>query len=170
MEQKHSLILSSKVVKLNIGGTTFKCYRKTLRSFPESKLARLNDSQKDSFDSKGGEFFFDRDANLFSYILDSFRKGAIHLPKDVCGTTFKEELDFWEISPRYVAPCCWEALYRSGDDKETMDKLIKRIQQNPNMLLMQEEKLSLRSKLWLFFDEPGSSKLALVRTKNYVHH
>jgi hypothetical protein len=154
---------NSALVKLNIGGTIFKCYAETLKTFPDSKLARLNDNQKGAFDFKEEEYFFDRDPNLFSYILDSYRKGAIHLPKEICGTTFKAELEFWDVSPRHVASCCWEALYRSEDDKQTMDTLIQRIQQNPNMLLMQEEKLTLRAKLWLFFDEPGSSKLALVR-------
>ncbi|XP_045202054.2 potassium voltage-gated channel protein Shaw-like [Mercenaria mercenaria] len=154
-------MLNNSIVTLNIGGTIFKCYAKTLTAFPDSKLAHLN-FQCDFYDSKQKEYFFDRDPVLFSYILDSFRKGAIHLPNDVCGTTFKEELEFWEISPRYVAPCCWGALYRSEGDKATMNALIQRFQQNPNTLLMQEKKLGIRSKLWLFFDEPVSSRPALV--------
>ncbi|XP_053379838.1 potassium voltage-gated channel protein Shaw-like [Mercenaria mercenaria] len=151
----------NKTIRINIGGTTFKSYVKTLTTFPDSKLANL-EKEKDSFDFDQNEYFFDRNPILFTYILDSFRKGAVHLPKDICGTTFKKELEFWEIPQHYVAPCCWEALYGSEDDIETVNLLIKSFQQNSNLALMSQEKMDVRTRLWLFLDEPKSSRYALV--------
>lgn len=153
---------SKEIVRFNIGGTLFKCYSSTLSAFPDTKLAKL-DEQTEAFDSEANEYFFDRNPIFFVYILDSLRKGAVHLPNDTCGTTFKKELEFWEISSHYVAPCCWEALYRSEDDIATVNSLVECFQQSSNMSLMTQGSLDFRTKLWLFLDEPRSSRLALVR-------
>ncbi|XP_060575752.1 potassium voltage-gated channel protein Shaw-like [Ruditapes philippinarum] len=149
-------------IRLNIGGTIFKCYRKTLSTFQESKLHNL-DKDKDDFDSEHNEFYFDRNPLLFAYIIDACRKGAIHLPKDICGTTFKQELEFWNIPLDKVAPCCLETLYRSKDDIDTIETLITHEEQTSVIELKQErEKISFQTRLWLFLDDPSSSKLAQV--------
>lgn len=147
------------IIKLNIGGTSFKCYSSTLKTFPESKLARLDEGLND-YCFEQNEYFFDRNPVLFSYIVDAYRKGAVHLPKDVCGTTFQRELEFWKISPLYVAPCCYEALYSSEGDTETMELLMR----NAKETIVEEtgEKPDLRKKLWRILDDPNSSKIALV--------
>lgn len=153
--------MQNKTVRINIGGTTFKCLTATLAVFSDSKLANLN-KQMDEFDNENNEYYFDRNPILFAYILDSFRKGAVHIPRDICGTTFKKELEFWKISPQFVAPCCLEALYQSEDDVATVNLLVKSFQRNPNKCLMLQENLKIRSKLWLFLDEPHYSRAALV--------
>ncbi|XP_053383196.1 potassium voltage-gated channel protein Shaw-like [Mercenaria mercenaria] len=108
------------------------------------------------------EYFFDRNPLMFAYILDSFRKGSVHLPKDICGTTFMEELEFWEVSLRHVAPCCLEALYKSENDMSTIQKLLKDYENKTNVFLMRQKDTSVKTQMWLFMDEPTSSKLALI--------
>ncbi|XP_053383341.1 potassium voltage-gated channel subfamily S member 2-like [Mercenaria mercenaria] len=154
-------ITEKETVRLNIGGTIFKCCKKTLNAFPGSKLDKL-DEQKDDFDLEENEFYFDRNPLLFAYILDAFRKGAVHIPNDSCGTTFKKELEFWEIPLRKVAPCCLEALYRSEDDIEKMDSLMNNEKQTPGVNVIRQEKPSFRKRLWLFLDDPSSSRIAQV--------
>lgn len=148
-------------VRLNIGGTVFKCYRKTLSTFKESKLNKL-DKDTDDFDSGQNEFYFDRNPLLFTYIIDAFRKGSVHIPKDICGTTFKEELEFWNIPLDKVAPCCLEALYRSKDDIDTIETLITHQEETSVSDELEQGKLNLKKRLWRFLDDPSSSKIAQV--------
>jgi hypothetical protein len=157
---KHTI--KNKFTLINIGGTTYKCYTKTLTAFSTSKLANL-DKENDEYDDEKNEYFFDRNPILFAYILDSFRKGAIHLPKDICGTTFRQELEFWEIPPRYVVPCCWEALYGSEGDIEIVHLLLENFRQGQNLSRIHDRKSGIRTRLWLFLDEPKSSRSAFVR-------
>ena len=139
------------VVKLNIGGIMFQCYRKTFNTFPDSRLARLDRENK-------AELFYDRDPSLFACILDSYRKGKIHMSKDICGTTFLQELEFWELSPKHVAPCCWKTLYSSEEDVDTMNQLLQyKLTKSPPVYSN-----GLRQKLWRFLDQPHSSRMALV--------
>jgi hypothetical protein len=149
------------IIKLNVGGTIFQCYAGTLKTFPDSVLAHL-DENADHYVPETNEYFFDRDPLTFYHILNASRKGSIHLPKDMCGTTFREELDFWKISPRFVAPCCWEALHKSEEDVSTMQKLIQNIKQNTNTCLLLKPDVDLKQRIWLFLDEPDSSKYAYV--------
>ncbi|XP_060579251.1 potassium voltage-gated channel protein Shaw-like [Ruditapes philippinarum] len=146
-------------LRINVGGTVFMCHADILKSFPESFLASID---KQMPNHKNNEYFFDRNPYIFAFILDGFRKGSIHVPKDICGTTFKEELEFWEVAESNVAPCCWEALYKSDEDKLTMQKLMKKFERNTNVFLTQRNGVSFKNRLWLFLDEPNSSKFALV--------
>ncbi|XP_060575754.1 potassium voltage-gated channel protein Shaw-like [Ruditapes philippinarum] len=152
---------SKGIIKLNVGGTIFQCYAGTLKTFPDSVLAHL-DENADHYVADTNEYFFDRDPLTFYHILNASRKGSIHLPKDMCGTTFREELEFWKISPRFVAPCCWEALHKSEEDVSTMQKLIQNIKQNTNTCLLLKPDVDLKQRIWLFLDEPDSSKYAYV--------
>ncbi|XP_053406521.1 potassium voltage-gated channel protein Shaw-like [Mercenaria mercenaria] len=128
------------IVRINVGGTVFQCCADILKTFPESFLASL---EKQMPNHDNSEYIFDRNPLMFAYILDSFRKGSVHLPKDICGTTFMEELEFWEVSLRHVAPCCLEALYKSEDDMSTIQKLLKDYENKTNVFLMRQKDTSI---------------------------
>ena len=140
------------VVKLNIGGIMFQCYRKTFNTFPDSRLARLDRENK-------AELFYDRDPSLFACILDSYRKGKIHMSKDICGTTFLQELEFWELSPKHVAPCCWKTLYSSEEDVDNMNQLLTKCHTEDDL---PGQDVSLTQRIWIFLYHPSSSKVAFV--------
>ena len=162
VKQNTNKMSFSKQIRFNIGGSTFKCYEKILSTFPESKLANL-DKEEIVYDVEENEYFFDRNPILFTYIIDSFRKKAVHLPKDICGTSFKEELEFWEIPRHHVAPCCWEALYGNEDDIETVNLLMTSLEQKSKTNRTVQDKTDFRRKMWLLLEEPKSSRNALVR-------
>ena len=147
-------------VKLNVGGTHFECYTSTLSAFPDSKLAMLNEAS-DNYDVERDEYFFDRNPLIFGHILDAYRSGDIHLPNDVCGDRFRDELSFWDISINYVRPCCWEKLYRSESDIYTIKLLLEGVKLGTNK---EPESQRWKDKVWLLLDEPKSSKLAMVST------
>lgn len=149
------------VTRLNICGTIFQCYSEILSRFKESKLASLH-KHTINYDSYRNEYYFDRNPIMFNYILDACRKGVIHLPKDMCGASFSEELKFWELSPSNVAPCCWEALYRNENDVSSMRKLSEYLQCDSADSHKLHGLQSWKKKLWLFLEEPSSSITALV--------
>lgn len=101
----------NKRITLNIGGKVFEVFSSTLKRFPDSRLAKLNE-KSEAFCFDGGEYFFDRNPVVFEAILEAYRTGELHIPRDICGSLVKRELEFWEISPSYLSPCCWKTYYR----------------------------------------------------------
>ena len=98
-------------VTLNVGGKVFVVLKSTLNRYPDSRLAKLNE-QSDSFCAEIGGHFFDRNPVVFESILETYRTGELHVPRDICGSLMKRELEFWEISPACLSPCCWKTFYR----------------------------------------------------------
>jgi len=149
------------IINLNVGGTRFQCYRHTLDTFPDSKLANLN-LQSTYYNAEKNEFFFDRNPVLFQCILDAFRKGVIHMPRDICGSTFKEELLYWKIPSRRMAPCCWEALYRCENDLNTMKTLVHDLRKGRQVMASLEVQSPWKHKIWQFLEDHNSSRAAMV--------
>jgi hypothetical protein len=154
------------IIRINICGTIFECPSKTLKTFKESRLANLH-LQTKNYDSARNEYFFDRNPLMFNSILDGCRKGTIHLPKDICGASFSEELDYWGVSPSHVAPCCWEALYRNENDVAKIRKVTKYLRCEAGLVEEERDISPWRKNIWLFLDEPSSSVNAMVR--NYLN-
>lgn len=153
------------IVNINVGGVIFQCFRQTLTAFPDSKLANLEKFCQACINDN--TYFFDRNPALFAYILDGYRKGKIHLPKDVCGLTLKDELQFWALSPRFVSPCCWEILYKGDDEVITMETLIESLRTHRPTPAAEQAKQDIQTKMWQFLDEPQSSKPAMVTYEHF---
>lgn len=172
----------SDILTLDISGTVFKTRISTLQTIPESRLAQLVITQKGRAEKS---IFFDRDPRCFFAILNAYRDGELHTPKDICPQRFRKELDFWKIPLHLLAPCCWETYYKSEEDLSVTAVLLQRYQlrkcsrnkventdenlicQSPSIqkVLGKQEtgKGNKPSKLWLFLDEPASSHAAKVR-------
>ena len=103
--------VADKRIQLNVGGKVFECYSNTLKRFPESILANLDEKSK-AFHSESNGYFFDRNPVVFDAILEACRTGELHMPRDICNSTLQRELEFWNISPSYLSPCCWKSFYR----------------------------------------------------------
>merc|ERR1719282_2311997 len=52
--------------------------------------------------------FFDRDPEVFRHILNYYRTGKLHYPKQECLTQYDEELAFFGIMPDVIGDCCYE--------------------------------------------------------------
>lgn len=93
-------------VILNVGGQRHETHLSTLNNFTDTRLTWISEQIK--LDPRPNrEFFFDRHPGLFSHILNYFRTGKLHAPRDICGPMFAEELSYWGIEAKLIEPCCW---------------------------------------------------------------
>lgn len=93
---------STELIKLKVGGRKFETTASTLAKYPKTLLGQIVDvNQKIPFkkDVKG-YIFFDRNSDLFDYILDYYRTGKIVCPNQIAYSDFVEELRFWLIEDR----------------------------------------------------------------------
>ena len=97
---------SCEKLTLNISGRHYEAWLQTVERFPHTLLGS---EEREYFrDTDTGEYFFDRDPELFRHILNYYRTGRIHLPRDVCFTSFVDELAFFGIRTDFIADCCHE--------------------------------------------------------------
>lgn len=69
------------ILTINVGGTKYTTFMKTLTKYKESKLAKLcTDAQGDPRDAEGN-LFIDRDGDLFKYVLRFLQTGKLNLPE-----------------------------------------------------------------------------------------
>ncbi|CAG8599615.1 7284_t:CDS:2 [Dentiscutata heterogama] len=99
LEELEKMKTEERVV-LNVGGAKFETYRSTLTAYPDTLLGQLflNESKI----KEGKEFFFDRDSNIFKYVMQFYRHGRITWPTSSLEPTMsdiKRELDFFKIQP-----------------------------------------------------------------------
>lgn len=95
-------------IYINVGGKHHEAYLSTLRNIPDTRLAWMAESmmaKKEEGTRK--ELFFDRHPDLFAMILNYYRTGKLHAPRDVCGPLYQEELQFWGIEEKEMEACCW---------------------------------------------------------------
>ena len=85
------------LVTINVGGTNHDTSLETLMSVPKTRLWELAKSAQASGKRK---FFFDRHPEIFSYIMNFYRVGKMHVPLNFCGPLVKEEMDFWKIDDK----------------------------------------------------------------------
>ncbi|RIB02261.1 hypothetical protein C2G38_2125643 [Gigaspora rosea] len=91
---------TEKRVVLNVGGVKFETYRSTLTSYPDTLLGQLFLNESET--KEGKEFFFDRDSNVFKYVMQFYRNGKVTWPTSPSEPTMsdvKRELDFFKIQP-----------------------------------------------------------------------
>ncbi|KAL4217704.1 hypothetical protein ACF0H5_022445 [Mactra antiquata] len=105
-------------VTFEVGGTVFKTKRATLNTIEGSLLASL--------DKRKYVFYFDRDPTAFRHILYAHRYGRVHVPKDICPIQFLEEMMYYGIPKRLIAPCCWKFIYETENDVDTLKIFVDR--------------------------------------------
>lgn len=149
---------------LDIGGTIFKTKRQTLLKFPSTRLGKMASGIHTTEASP-----FDRNQIIFPNILDFYRLGELHLPKNMCAAVIVKELDFWEIDQSYISECCLKLLTDYEDSVQKQLELKKSLEDvevdyNPDDLQHSKVK-QISRQIWLFFDCPKSSKLAFVNLR-----
>ena len=108
------------------------------------------------FDKTKNEYFFDRDPDLFTYIIQFYRKGTLHYPEDECACCFAGELDFFGIVRNHFGDCCYEVFQEKHDDFEDYQKR--------HAKPIEEEFIptTIRQKMWRWFEDPGQNIFALL--------
>uniref|UniRef100_A0A1I8ITD4 BTB domain-containing protein n=1 Tax=Macrostomum lignano TaxID=282301 RepID=A0A1I8ITD4_9PLAT len=144
-------------VTITVGGCNFVTRRATLYRFPNTRLYNqiaADELQKDSY-------FFDRDPEVFRFILDFYRTGELHLPTNICGPFVRKELVFWGIHEASIGPCCLPHYVRYDEEKRTKNTLFKDcfedIEPMQSLVRCSRGVRRLRYRMWLFLDYPTSS-------------
>lgn len=84
-------------IKLNIGGRLHTTTTQTLSKYPDTLLYRVISNKDLKTKEEDGSYFFDRNPDLFSYVLDFYRNGKVVYPTFISKPDFLEEMKFWGI-------------------------------------------------------------------------
>lgn len=90
---------------INVSGQRFETWQNTLEKYPDTLLGS---NEKDFFfDEVLKEYFFDRDPEVFRHILNYYRTGKLHYPKQECLTQFDEVSVIGILNPRNFSNNSW---------------------------------------------------------------
>ncbi|KAE8615940.1 hypothetical protein XENTR_v10008667 [Xenopus tropicalis] len=144
------------LIVLNVSGTRFQTWRNTLERYPDTLLGS---TERDFFfNQDSGEYFFDRDPDIFRHILNFYRTGRLHYPRHECISAYDEELAFFGIIPEIIGDCCYEE-YKDRR-RENAERLLDDADENKAEGPLPP--MSARQKMWRAFENPHTSTLALV--------
>lgn len=90
------------IVKINVGGKCSTTFRSTLLRFSHSILARMITGQIPLRRDQDGNFFLDRDPNIFKYILDFLRSSKVVLSDEQMSgilPQLMQEAEYFMIDP-----------------------------------------------------------------------
>lgn len=160
---------SSRRVVINVGGVRFETFASTLLTFPGTKLstlAELSPSETGNYDPQRNEFFFDRNPEVFGYILEYYRTKHLHCSGNMCRAVLMEELAFWEVSFAQLSHCCWLNIYNKS---QAMEDVSSWDQMGPSdePILLQTDRVDRswrgrwQPKVWNLFHKPYSSLAAM---------
>ncbi|XP_039653397.1 potassium voltage-gated channel subfamily D member 3-like [Perca fluviatilis] len=143
------------LIILNVSGRRFQTWRTTLDRYPDTLLGS---SEKDFFYNEDiKEYFFDRDPDAFRSILNFYRTGKLHYPRQQCISAYDEELIFFGIIPEIIGDCCYEE-YKDRK-RENIERLQDDQEENKDMKLPH---MNFRETMWRAFENPHTSTMALV--------
>ncbi|XP_071177742.1 potassium voltage-gated channel protein Shaw-like [Mytilus edulis] len=149
-------------VYINVGGTLFQTKLSILHKYPDTLLGSLT-NLSEFYNKENGQFYFDRNPELFNTVLDYYRNDVIHLPTHLCGWLWKSELEFWRISLAHISECCFQTYVKYDEKEATAAKLRETFAtssfENSQVLTPLNR---IRHRVWLFIDEPDSSIYARV--------
>ncbi|NWS47481.1 KCND2 protein, partial [Probosciger aterrimus] len=145
------------LIVLNVSGIQFQTWLDTLERYPDTLLGS---SERDFFyHPETQQYFFDRDPDIFRYILNFYRTGKLHYPRQECISAYDEELAFFGIIPEIIGDCCYE------EYKDRRRENAERLQDDADQDNAAESSLpsmTARQRMWRAFENPHTSTLALV--------
>ncbi|XP_069135102.1 potassium voltage-gated channel protein Shaw-like isoform X3 [Argopecten irradians] len=154
-------------VILNVGGQVFETLKTTLKRLKTCKLARDSEMMKHYRESKG-DFFFDRDPQAFSVILNYLRTGELHLPTYLCGPALQREFEYWGVQEMDIERCCWQPYNTWKTQNQSLEKLEYDRKRSTTLKELEEDRKSSscwkrsRAKVWNFLQDPNSSCCAKI--------
>ncbi|XP_074840203.1 A-type voltage-gated potassium channel KCND2 isoform X2 [Carettochelys insculpta] len=145
------------LIVLNVSGTQFQTWQDTLERYPDTLLGS---SERDFFyHPETQQYFFDRDPDIFRHILNFYRTGKLHYPRQECISAYDEELAFFGIIPEIIGDCCYE------EYKDRRRENAERLQDDADQDHAAENclpSMTTRERMWRAFENPHTSTLALV--------
>uniref|UniRef100_A0A8C6V526 A-type voltage-gated potassium channel KCND1 n=1 Tax=Neogobius melanostomus TaxID=47308 RepID=A0A8C6V526_9GOBI len=145
------------LIVLNVSGTKFQTWSDTLERYPDTLLGS---SERDFFfHEETNEYFFDRDPDIFRHILNFYRTGKLHYPRQECIAAYDEELSFFGIIPEIIGDCCYEE-YK--DRRRENQERIQDDEESDPANDMTPIDMTFNEKMWRAFENPHTSTMALV--------
>ncbi|XP_017158478.1 A-type voltage-gated potassium channel KCND2 isoform X1 [Poecilia reticulata] len=145
------------LIVLNVSGTKFQTWRDTLERYPDTLLGS---SERDFFfHEERNEFFFDRDPDIFRHVLNFYRTGKLHYPRQECISAYDEELAFFGIVPEIIGDCCYED-YK--DRRRENQERIQDDEESEQSSDLMPADANFRETMWRAFENPHTSTMALV--------
>ena len=174
-DQKEKKLKGSKRITLNARGTKFEVYIDSFEKIGKSRLGKLKaafennkrdqlDDLCDEFDQKSNEFFFDRDQNVLSMIINYLRTNKMHYIEGVCPYLIAEEFEYWGIDEYLFDECCNDKYW--GIKNSLEDKIAKKNEIIEAYLHSDDFGKWLfpdvRAKMWEILENPEKSWVATV--------
>lgn len=118
MFKSEKMKFGKSICVLNVGGTRYAFTREVIRDFPLRRVSRLHAcaSEKevlelcDDYDRDRNEFFFDRHAQAFVFIMLYVRSGKLRFIPGVCELSFYTEMLYWGLESAHLDSCCQKRL------------------------------------------------------------
>ncbi|XP_058504075.1 potassium voltage-gated channel subfamily V member 1 [Solea solea] len=156
------------VLVVNVGGRRHALSQELLASHPETRLGKLARCSRDAalelcddVDLLENEFFFDRNAQTFQYVMNFYRTGHLHVMEDLCEICFLQEIQYWGIDELRIHPCCRERYYRRKERRRTLDIHTElEAEDDGDEDFVGVACPALRRRLWNLLEKPDSSPAA----------
>ncbi|KAI1892393.1 hypothetical protein AGOR_G00132900 [Albula goreensis] len=124
-------------IVVNVGGVKQVLPGDLLSRYPETRLAELLEISSESFDAVTslcddydpvkGEFYFDRDPDVFKCIIELYYYGEIHMKRGFCPICFMKEMEFWKIDADFLDECCKSSLTEAEVEMSEIAEKVKMI-------------------------------------------
>ncbi|XP_062851077.1 potassium voltage-gated channel subfamily G member 3-like isoform X2 [Trichomycterus rosablanca] len=103
---------------LNVGGTRYAFQKDVLKDFPLRRVSRLHSCASerevlevcDDYDRERNEFFFDRHAEAFGFLMLYVKHGKLRLVPRMCELSFYNEMLYWGLESSDLEMCCQRRL------------------------------------------------------------
>lgn len=169
-----SIQRNRETVKLNVGGQIFETYKSTLKRLKSFKLSRESEMKR-YYRESPNDYFFDRDPQVFSVVLNYLRTGELHLPTYLCGPAVQNEFKYWGIDEMDIERCCWQPYNTWKTQNRSLEKLEHDRKRSTTQKDLEKDRQSsncwrrCRACVWNFLQNPNSSCGAKVRTCVFVY-
>ncbi|NXU83668.1 KCNS2 protein, partial [Xiphorhynchus elegans] len=170
-------------ISINVGGFKKKMRSNTLLRFPETRLGKLLSCHSkesilelcDDYDDTKNEFYFDRNPELFPYVLHFYNTGKLHVMGELCVFSFSQEIEYWGINEFFIDSCCsysyhgrkmepdqekWEEQSDQESTTSSFDEILAFY--NDASKFDKQPFGNIRRQLWLALDNPGYSVLSRI--------
>ncbi|XP_047667893.1 potassium voltage-gated channel subfamily G member 3-like isoform X2 [Tachysurus fulvidraco] len=165
---------------LNVGGTRYAFPMDVLKDFPLRRVSRLHSCASerevlevcDDYDKERNEFFFDRHAEAFGFLMLYVKHGKLRIVPRMCELSFYNEMIYWGLESSHLELCCQRRLDDRMSDTCTHFTEEERRVDNKDDQKQQEQRSRrgtgrVKDAKWLesmrrTFEEPTSSVAAQI--------
>ncbi|KAL7890272.1 hypothetical protein AOLI_G00025300 [Acnodon oligacanthus] len=112
---------------INVGGARYTFPQDVMKDFPLRRLSRLHSCASerevlevcDDYDRERNEFFFDRHAEAFGFLMLYAQHGTLRCAPHMCELSFYNEMLYWGLESSHLEFCCQRRLDERMSDTYT---------------------------------------------------